>query len=334
MAEPGQLGPKNYSCEPCGKYYDNSHIWHYHNHMDKKHGIPNPMANQIPKRQREAMNKLAREAAGHQPAKRKSVSFGGALPRPEPKRARTTDDIPFASEYRPAPPSPSARSELPERSRASAVGAALAGAGSADEEIPQMTIVPHRRRESKKPARYSDFETDDEQHTRITSPTRAEYRERESLGAAEDSGSVLPGPPMSTKTCFVCKGNFSEKNFAWHVSTHFQVQIREKYLPEGSMKCPLCEYTATMNKLIVKHVAVNHQKLKDFIPEEEAVNIFSKITPEAPKAKQKPEEPFFRDVPLPAAEFKKRKLSAPMSSGFSNMEVKLRHLTPKHITSS
>ena len=42
----GLLGPKNYSCEPCGKYYDNSHIWHYHNHMDKKHGIPNPMANQ------------------------------------------------------------------------------------------------------------------------------------------------------------------------------------------------------------------------------------------------------------------------------------------------
>ena len=44
---PGLLGPKNYSCEPCKKYYDNSHIWHYHNHMDKKHGIPNPMANQV-----------------------------------------------------------------------------------------------------------------------------------------------------------------------------------------------------------------------------------------------------------------------------------------------
>ena len=340
MPTTGLLGPKNYSCEPCGKYYDNSHIWHYHNHMDKKHGIPNPMANQIPKRQREAMARVAREANLGQAAKRKSVSFGGSLPRPEPKRAKTTDDIPFAANYRPAPPSPSARSELPDRSRLSA--AAAPPADSAEEDIPQMTIMPHRRRESKKPARYSDFETDDEQHTRITSPTRASpsYRQRESTGAAtaaaadDDSGSVLPTPPMVTKTCFVCEGRFSEKNFAWHVSTHFQVQIREKYLPEGSMQCPLCEYTANINKLIVKHVAVTHQKLRDFIPEEEATNIFYRMKPEAAKAKPeaampKPkaaEENFFNEEPLPAAEFKKRKLSAPMASGLSNMEVRFAHL--------
>ena len=335
MPIPGLLGPKNYSCEPCGKYYDNSHIWHYHNHMDKKHGIPNPMANQIPKRQREAMARVAREAGLPRPgpsAKRKSISFG-ALPRPEPKRAKTTDDIPFAAEYRPAPPSPSARSELPDRSRqpSSTPQRSLShkllpstSADSADDDIPQMTIVP-RRRECKKPARYSDFETDDEQHTRITSPTRAvEYRE--SASVAEDSGNVvLPAPPMVTKTCFVCDGNFSEKNFAWHVSTHFQVQIKEKYLPDGSMQCPLCDYSANINKLIIKHVAVTHQKLKDFIPEEEATNIFHRMKPEAStKTKPKSEEHFFHEEPFPAAEFKKRKLSAPMASGLSNMEVRLK----------
>ena len=55
VADSGLLGPKNYICNPCGKYYDNSHIWHYHNHMHKKHGIPNPFASKISKRAREAM---------------------------------------------------------------------------------------------------------------------------------------------------------------------------------------------------------------------------------------------------------------------------------------
>ena len=284
------------------------------------------------------MARVAREANVGQPAKRKSISFHSSVPHPEPKRARTTDDIPFGNEYRFAPPSPSARSELPDRSRLQPrpVSKSVPAADSADEDIPQMTIVP-RRRECKKPARYSDFETDDEQHTRITSPTRAEYRERESSGAAaaEDSGSVLSGmPPIVTRTCFVCKAAFSEKNFAWHVSTHFQVQIREKYLPEGSMQCPLCEYTAAQPKFVVKHVAVNHKKLKDFIPEEEAANIFGRMKPvgaAASQAKPKPDEHFFREEPLPAAEFKKRKLSAPapMASGASIMEVKFRYFIKK-----
>ena len=77
------------------------------------------------------MAKMAREAAAAaHGVKRKRVSFGGGIlapglseeagAPPKPKRARTTDDIPFAPEYRHAPPSPSARSELPERSRPSA----------------------------------------------------------------------------------------------------------------------------------------------------------------------------------------------------------------------
>ena len=75
------------------------------------------------------MAKMAREAAAAaHGVKRKRVSFGGGIlapglseeGAPKPKRARTTDDIPFAPEYRHAPPSPSARSELPERSRPSA----------------------------------------------------------------------------------------------------------------------------------------------------------------------------------------------------------------------
>ena len=113
------------------------------------------------------MARVAREANIGQSAKRKSISFADSVPRPEPKRARTTDDIPFANEYRFAPPSPSARSELPDRSRLQPrpVSKSVPAADSADEDIPQMTIVP-RRRECKKPARYSDFETDDEQHTR------------------------------------------------------------------------------------------------------------------------------------------------------------------------
>ena len=75
------------------------------------------------------MAKMAREAAAAaHGVKRKRVSFGGGIlapgpaeeGAPKPKCARTTDDIPFAPEYRHAPPSPSARSELPERSRPSA----------------------------------------------------------------------------------------------------------------------------------------------------------------------------------------------------------------------
>ena len=97
---------------------------------------------------------------------------------------------------------------------------------SADEDIPQLAINP-RRREHKKPARYSDFETDDEQHSRITSalsPTRDYSGTDDSPSAAAPAA-----PPAATRTCFVCNLNFSEKNFAWHVSTHFQVELVADY---------------------------------------------------------------------------------------------------------
>ena len=161
------------------------------------------------------MAKMAREAAAAaHGVKRKRVSFGGGIlaPGPEgapkPKRARTTDDIPFAPEYRHAPPSPTARSELPERSRPSSSSSApkqptAADASSAVEgDIPQMTVFPHRRRECKKPARYSDFETDDEQHSRITSPTRnaaASASPRESSSAGATAVDSPPAPAVVKK---------------------------------------------------------------------------------------------------------------------------------------
>ena len=86
--------------------------------MDKKHGIPNPLSSHVSKRQRAEIAREKRETK--QAVKRKSISnfskdssFSSA--EPKAKRAKTTDDIPFADSYRPAPPSPSARSELPDR---------------------------------------------------------------------------------------------------------------------------------------------------------------------------------------------------------------------------
>lgn len=86
--------------------------------MDKKHGIPNPLASNVSKRQRAEIAREKRETS--KAGKRKSISnlskdssFISA--EPKAKRAKTTDDIPFAAGYRPAPPSPSARSELPDR---------------------------------------------------------------------------------------------------------------------------------------------------------------------------------------------------------------------------
>ena len=79
--------PKNYSCEACGKHYDNSHIWHYHNHMATKHGIPNPMAEQISWRQRAKMAGQVREdnqavAAGVSHSDPMDDDASAAAPRP------------------------------------------------------------------------------------------------------------------------------------------------------------------------------------------------------------------------------------------------------------
>ena len=110
----------------------------------------------------------------------------------------------------------------------------------------------------------------------------------------------------------------------------FQVQLKEKYLPNGSTQCPLCEYSSPVNKLIFKHVAVTHQKLKEFISEEQAASLFNKIKVDATattKIKPKPGASFFHEEPFPAtaAEFKKQKFSAPMGGGApSNLEVGLK----------
>ena len=109
----------------------------------------------------------------------------------------------------------------------------------------------------------------------------------------------------------------------------FQVQLKEKYLPDGAQQCPLCEYNSPVNKLIFKHVAVTHQKLKDFISEEQAASLFNKIKADttATKIKPKPGGSFFHEEPFPGsvAEFKKRKLSAPMGGGApSNLEVRVK----------
>ena len=101
------------------------------------------------------MAKMAREAAAAaHGVKRKRVSFGGGIlapglseeaGAPKPKRARTTDDIPFAPEYRHAPPSPSARSELPERSRPSASKQPTAAdASSAGESLSTLNSFKQR----------------------------------------------------------------------------------------------------------------------------------------------------------------------------------------------
>ena len=61
---PDEDQPKGYSCEPCGKFYKPSNKYQYHKHMASKHGVPNPMANAIPKRVREEIRRQEREARG------------------------------------------------------------------------------------------------------------------------------------------------------------------------------------------------------------------------------------------------------------------------------
>ena len=56
--------PKGYSCEPCGKFYKPSNKYQYHKHMASKHGVPNPMANTLTKRERVEIRRQEREARG------------------------------------------------------------------------------------------------------------------------------------------------------------------------------------------------------------------------------------------------------------------------------
>lgn len=56
--------PKGYSCEPCDKFYKPSNKYQYHKHMATKHGVPNPMANTLTKRERVEIRRQEREARG------------------------------------------------------------------------------------------------------------------------------------------------------------------------------------------------------------------------------------------------------------------------------
>jgi hypothetical protein len=168
------------------------------------------------------------------------------------------------------------------------------------DDIPQLQIVP-RRRETKKPARYNDFETGlDEQKQQsgtgvgqdMTGAAAAEMSSVDdavpmdtsggggavNVSAAVDGSSTAVAASTTAAaadTCFVCKTVFLDRrNFSWHVTGHFQKEIVDKYLPEGTDKCTLCPYSSPKSRHVVKHVSVTHQKLREFIPEEEAVKIF------------------------------------------------------------
>ena len=55
---------KGYECEPCGKFYKPSNKYQYHKHMAAKHGVPNPMAGTLTKRERVEIRRQEREARG------------------------------------------------------------------------------------------------------------------------------------------------------------------------------------------------------------------------------------------------------------------------------
>ena len=66
--------------------------------------------------------------------------------------------------------------------------------------------------------------------------------------------------------CCVCKKGFEARiPLTQHIVEHFQSKILDSYVESGT-KCKICKYHDANTIQLTRHVALQHEKIREFIP--------------------------------------------------------------------
>ena len=66
--------------------------------------------------------------------------------------------------------------------------------------------------------------------------------------------------------CCVCKKSFEARiPLTQHIVEHFQSKILDSYVESGT-KCKICKYHDANTIQLTRHVALQHEKIREFIP--------------------------------------------------------------------
>ena len=79
---------------------------------------------------------------------------------------------------------------------------------------------------------------------------------------------VTPSTPELQ--CYICqKSHKSRSDLRQHIYCHLKSDIQNKYYGEDPIKnCIECSYKSSIPEHILMHLALKHQKIKDFVPKE------------------------------------------------------------------
>lgn len=77
--------------------------------------------------------------------------------------------------------------------------------------------------------------------------------------------------------CSVCDTGFDEKNsLTDHLVEHFTDRIKDRFIENGN-KCGICQYIDANLGQLTKHVALQHEKIRDYLPSEDGDALFEVI---------------------------------------------------------
>ena len=76
--------------------------------------------------------------------------------------------------------------------------------------------------------------------------------------------------PNTELQCYICqKSHKSRSDLRQHIYCHLKSDIQSKYYGEDPIKnCIECSYKSSIPEHILMHLALKHQKIKDFVPKE------------------------------------------------------------------
>lgn len=89
---------------------------------------------------------------------------------------------------------------------------------------------------------------------------------------------VKPAMTESPKLkCSVCDTGFEEKtSFTDHIVEHFSEQINDRFIENGN-KCGICQYIDANLGQLTKHVALQHEKIREYLPSQDGEALFEVI---------------------------------------------------------
>jgi hypothetical protein len=123
------------------------------------------------------------------------------------------------------------------------------------------------------------------------------YMSLDTSEADLEAAAETPPPTRSNNKkwkCCVCKKDFPERpQLTDHIVDHFSSQILNRFVENGT-KCTICRYhDANLNQL-TRHVALQHEKIREYIPALEGDSLFTinnKIRPQPTQENENEETP-------------------------------------------